>query len=345
MIHFDTTKAGASGHRSGLLRVSARLREELGDAVEDIRWPTWDREVRPGDWFFTTELFSETERPGIGVFLSSRPCRLAATFNDAIPLKHPHITWPRSVARHPGYLKLLARFDHIWAISETSRRELLGYWSWLGVERPPPVDILALGADFNTRPRVTHREKIPGRPRVLCLGILEPRKNQALLLDVCEALWADGLAFELHLVGRLNPHFGRPLVSRIRALQRRFPGLLHHYPKADDNSLARLYTTARVTAFPTIAEGCGLPVIESLWMGVPCICSDLPVLLENAAGGGCRPTRLNDRPAWMRAIREILTDDRLYARLVTEATSRQLPTWSAAAAALRAVLGTANPAS
>ena len=37
MIFFDATKTGGSGHRSGLMRVSARLAEELGPAARAVR--------------------------------------------------------------------------------------------------------------------------------------------------------------------------------------------------------------------------------------------------------------------------------------------------------------------
>ncbi|MCX6956078.1 MAG: hypothetical protein NTV51_28415, partial [Verrucomicrobia bacterium] len=126
MIFFDVTKAGGAGHRSGLMRVSARLADGLRDVATEVRWGAWDRaKAGPDDWFLTGELFSEEERPGFTEFLARPPCQLAAIFHDAIPLKHPHITWPQSVARHPGYLKLLARFDRVWAVSEASRDELV----------------------------------------------------------------------------------------------------------------------------------------------------------------------------------------------------------------------------
>jgi hypothetical protein len=146
MILFDVTKSGGAGHRSGLLRVSARLAEELGDAMRAVSWPSWDRTPGASDWFLTAELFSEEERAGIADFLAKRPGRTAAIFHDAIPLKLPHITWPQSVARHPGYMKLLAYFDRVWAVSAASRAELLGFWRWQGIENPPPVEVLALGA-------------------------------------------------------------------------------------------------------------------------------------------------------------------------------------------------------
>lgn len=339
MIYFDVTKAGGSGHRSGLMRVSARLADGLGEAATEVRWPDWDRtDVKADDWFLTAELFSEEARPGLTAFLAQPPCRTAAIFHDAIPLKHPHITWPQSVARHPGYMKLLARFHRVWAVSEASREELLGFWRWQGIERVPPVDVLVLGADFNGAPRVTKRVPGPG-PSLLCVGIVEPRKNQAFLLEVCEALWSEGLAFDLHLVGRVNPHFGPPIVARIKALQKRFRGLQFH-EAASDERVAQLYAQARATVFPTMAEGCGLPLLESLWMGVPCVCSDLPVLRENTAGGGCLPVALNDHAAWMAALRRVLAEDTLQAALTAEATTRPLSTWAGAAETLRSALAT-----
>jgi glycosyltransferase involved in cell wall biosynthesis len=162
-----------------------------------------------------------------------------------------------------------------------------------------------------------------------------------LVLDAAEALWAEGLTFELHLVGRVNPHFGRPLAARIKALRRQHGGL-HHHGAADDAVLAGLFARARATVFPTRAEGCGLPLIESLWRGVPCVASDLPVLRENAAGGGCVLVAPDDPVAWPVALRRVLTDDAVLAALVREATTRPLPTWREAAATLRAGLESAG---
>ncbi len=345
MIFFDVTKTGAAGHRSGLTRVSRRLRDGLGPRATEVGWPpVLPASLTPTDCYLTAELFSEEERPGLTAFLAARPCRTAAIFHDAIPLKHPHITWPQSVARHPGYMKLLARFDRVWAVSHASRDELVGFWRWQRLDQIPPVEVLSLGADCDAQPRAT-RNSISQfsnfksqRPALLCLGIIEPRKNQSFLLEVCAELWDQGLAFELHLVGRVNPHFGAPIVDRIKTLRRAHGARLHFHEAASDATVARLYTTARATVFPTIAEGCGLPLLESLWRGVPCVCSDLPVLRENADAGGCLPVAANDRAAWTSALRRILTEDTLHARLTAEAVKRPLPTWSAAAQTLAAAL-------
>ena len=263
---------------------------------------------------------------------SSDLCRLAAIFHDAIPLRFPHTTWPRSVARHPGYLKLLRGFDRVWAVSRASRDELAGYWDWIGPGVVPPVATLPLGADFDGAPRATGPG--PASRALVCTGILEPRKNQPFLVEVCAGLWRAGSEFELHLVGRVNPHFGAPVRDVIRRTERAFPGRLKYHEAAGDAELARLLASARATVFPTLAEGCGLPLLESLWRGVPCVCSDLPVLRENADGGGCVPVATDDAPAWQGALRRILDDDHHHADLVAAALRRPLPSWSDTARAL-----------
>jgi len=347
MIYFDVTKSGGALHRSGLTRVSARIREELGPRATAVIWNAGWREAAhgsaisftPTDWLLTPELFSEEERPGFWAFLQAPGCRVAAIFHDAIPLKFPHITWPQSVARHPEYMKMLARFDRVFAVSEASRSELIGFWKWQGGAVRAEVETLQLGADFlggkkEEAPRAVEASDVP---LLLSIGIIEPRKNQTLLADVAEVLIREGVSFELDLVGRVNPHFGRPIEGRLRQLASRYPCIRFH-TTADDALVAQLWGRARASVFPTLTEGCGLPLLESLGMGVPCLCSDLPVLRENGEGGGCEFVAPDDRVAWTAALRRILTDDAYAAQLRSAAAARVVPTWRQTAERLHARL-------
>ena len=345
MIYYDITKMGSAKHRSGLMRLTSRLMEELGSAVTSVSWDDRRRTFVSGprrepvhfaqaDWFFTVEMFCEAERPGISAFLQNPPCRLAAMFHDAIPIRFPHITWPQSVRRHPEYMKLLAGFERTWAISEQTRRDFTGFWRWQGASIRAQVDLISLGADFDGGNRVQRDPLItPGRPLLLCVGIVEPRKNQSFLIEVCEAMWREGLDFELHVVGRINPHFGKPIAAGMKSLQKREPRF-HFHPEAEDQELALLYANARAVAFPTIAEGCGLPLLEALWRGAPSVASDLPVLRENADGGGCLLAKVNDAADWRSKLTSVLNDSKENCRLQREAMARPLPRWTEAAETL-----------
>jgi glycosyltransferase involved in cell wall biosynthesis len=360
MIAFDVTKATAVRHHSGLQRVSNRLRSELaalapGETLE-VAWVARDRGWRrvggprgerwtpaAGDWWFTPELFSEEERPGLGAWLAARTVRTAAVYYDAIPLQHPAITWPHSVRRHPGYLKLLAGCDRVFAISAASRDELLEWWRWAGVAVRAVVEVLPLGADADSAPRTTDRVPRSGRPGILCLGILEPRKRQTLLVEACAPLWAEGLDFELHFVGRVNPHFGRAIERSLRAAARVNPRL-HWHGTLGDAALAALFDRVDLVAVPSLAEGNGLPVVEALWRGLPVVCSDRPALCEHARGGGCVVVSDDTAAGWTAALRSLVSDATVRAELTAAAGARPLPTWRAAAGELRRLLGAAGPA-
>lgn len=348
MIYYDVTKMqGARGH-SGLTRTSSRLLEELGDRVQTVAWgrdgfSLADASARPvsfraDDWLLTVELFSDAERPGWRDFVAARPCRLAGMFYDAIPLRFPHITWPQSVQRHPEYMKLLAGFDRVFAISREVARDLAGFWRWQGVEVRAEIIPVTLGADLDRRERVVTLS--PGGPRfrpgLLCVGIVEPRKNQLFLLGVCQSLWGEGLDFDLYVAGRVNPHFGTAMAAQLRQAGRREPRLRFR-ASPPDGELQRLYAAATAVVFPTLAEGNGLPILEAAWHGVPCVCSDLPVLRENTAGGGSLLARVNDAAHWREQLTAVLTDAGTRDRLRREATSRELPRWADTA---QRILGT-----
>ncbi len=366
MIYFDITKAGRARHHSGLQRVSSRLRAELGARVESVVWENaqWLRvsdrgPVRPtaADWIVTPELFSEAERPGWSSWLQAgwpARCRVVAIFHDAIPLKFPQWTWPQSVARHPEYLKMLASFDRVLAVSETSRLELTEFWKWQGVTPRSSVGRIELGADFvgsaippaNTPgagaspgmgdPRHellnTERPRLPTiaarvrKPRLVCIGIIEPRKNQSLLLDVAEQLIERGVRFEMDFVGRVNPHFGNPISYRLRRLAARYSEIRYH-GAATDEAVLELWRGARASLFPTLAEGCGLPLLESVARGVPCLASDLPVLRESGEAG-CVFIKTGDTNAWIESVERILTDDVWATELAIQASARPTVGWA-----------------
>jgi glycosyltransferase involved in cell wall biosynthesis len=326
VIFLDVTQASRSAHFSGLNRVSARLRSAGSDFVTPIRWREWSGELGPGDCLLTSELFSDEERPGIRAWLARRGGRAVAVFHDAIPLRHPGITWARSVGRHAAYVKLLAEFDDVLAVSADSARDLGELWRWQGVVPRARISVIALGADGLGTPRASLPATMPPR-NVVAVGILEPRKNQTVLLNAAERLWRRGRLFRLFVVGRVNPHFGGPIARHMAALARSYPGLVVHEARLDDARLAERLDGARCTAFPSLAEGCGLPVLESLWAGRPCLCGDVAAIRESASGGGCEVLPPHDVAAWEEALERMLFDDAHWRARTRESTERPLPRW------------------
>ncbi|MCH8474323.1 MAG: glycosyltransferase [Opitutales bacterium] len=354
MIFFDCTKVSKIRLSCGLSRVSEKLRHELtllaGEDLVEVYWDSRragirrlaDRstvEISAKDIFLTPELFDENERPGFAEFLRQTPARTVAIFHDAIPLRHPDISGAVSVARHPQYMKLLARFSTILTVSEASAVDLAEYWDWLRIGNPPEMHSLQLGADFTKRARVlpSHLPNWAERKQVLLLGTLEPRKNQMIALEVFSFLWKQSFDGELAIVGAVADHGGAEIRQRIKKLVKAdFP--ITYHGEVTDDELVEIYRESRCALLPSLAEGCGLPLLESLWMGVPVIANNLPSLQESASGGGCHLLDCQSADVLGEGLLGIWEDGSFWERLALEVEKRDLPTWEGTAKALYQIL-------
>ena len=284
------------------------------------------------------EVFSPAVATALPPLFAATQGARVALFHDAIALKYPELTPTKTVARFPAYLHELLAFDGIAAVSADSRDSLVDYWRWLGVRETPPVEAIPLGVDQRRAPMGATPK--PGEsPVVLCVGSLEGRKNHLALLDACELLWTRGARFELRLVGLAQPDTGRAAAAGVRALQAAGRRLRFDGPLGDDGVDAA-YAACTVTVYPSLIEGFGLPVLESLAHGKPCICSAQGALGESARGGGCIALDAVTAPNLAGAISRLLDTPGELAALSAAARARKLRTWSDYAHALAGWMGT-----
>lgn len=283
-----------------------------------------------GDALIVPELFStEVGRHLPALFTQVRGPRVAI-FHDAIGLKFPELTPPETVARLPLYLRELSRFDGVAAVSHDSAESLREFWRWAQVGPIPPVTCIPLGlepATVSPQPKGTS-------PTVLCVSTIEARKNHPALLDAAEALWREGLDFRLELVGLARPDTGSAALERIRRLTADRRPLVHHGP-VTEAELRAAYARCLFTVYPSVYEGFGLPVLESLRHGRPCLCSSGGALAETAAGGGVKLLAETDAPALAAALRDLLLDQGKVEALAAAARERRFRSWSEYAADLR----------
>jgi glycosyltransferase involved in cell wall biosynthesis len=172
-----------------------------------------------------------------------------------------------------------------------------------------------------------------GRRFVLCVGTIEPRKNITGLIEAWKGLdWSACPPAELVLVGRP----GWRMDSVVKALRN---GALRRYAirwleGVSDAGLESLYRNCLFTVYPSLAEGWGLPIGESLVHGKVCLTSNTTAMPE--VGGDFAVYMDPGQPDSLRcALQTLLTDDR--ERALREARIRhdfQPRSWSDFAADL-----------
>ena len=183
------------------------------------------------------------------------------------------------------------------------------------MEFPLPVEV---------PPPVGQTEAVDDVPLVMSVGSFEPRKSQLAVLHAAERLWREGHAFRLRFIGGggWRTQFDAEL-NRLAAAGRDVAVTV----RMTDEELWRTYRRARFSVFPSLHEGYGLPVAESLAYGTPALTTDYGSTAEIAAEGGALTVDPRDDDALVDAMRRLLTDDDLVAELEQAAGARPIRTW------------------
>jgi glycosyltransferase involved in cell wall biosynthesis len=242
----------------------------------------------------------QLNRPRVIERLKRQGVRFVCLVHDLIPIQLPEYVRPRAADRHLRRIDTVARLsDGIIVNSEATRASLAPY---LGQRRPPMV-VAQLGV--NPQPAAPDGAAA-GPPYFVCLGTLEPRKNHLLLLNIWRRLACEGAPPRLLLAGRRGweNENAWDMLDRCQA----FAGVVEQRRDMSDQAVRGALLGARALLFPSFAEGYGLPLAEALALGVPVLCSDLPVLREV---GGAVPEYLDplDGVGWMQAVQAYARPD------------------------------------
>jgi FkbM family methyltransferase len=249
--------------------------------------------------------------------------KIGFIFYDAIPIQRPEFV--DMASKHATYMQQLLLADVIWPISNWSAQDLIAYWQYqekADAVTMPVVNPLLLSGESSLRDRVT--SPTPGQPLILSVGTLEPRKNQVALIQAFEAYYQQhpDTDWELVLVGNLHPAVASFVNHAVQTIPK-----IRHLGHVSDEELDRLYQACAFTVFPSVSEGFGLPILESLWYGKPCICANFGSMAEIAEAGGCLTVDTRLLHLLSQAIEQLIENSALRQTLATQAITRPIRSW------------------
>ena len=211
--------------------------------------------------------------------------RYVQFFHDAVPVTVPETVHYDNMLGYTRALgQMLHQADAVCAVSHHAAGDLRMLAARLGLPCPP-IEVAYHGSPppFDDA-SVDNADLPPGLGEfVLCVGTIEPRKNHLYLFHVWRRLLGRGGRPTPKLVcagqyGWLNEDLQRYLQAT--------GNLGGHFvilPGVSDAQLRALYRHCRFTIYPSLYEGWGLPVTESLAAGRLCVTSNFSSMPE--AGG------------------------------------------------------------
>ena len=212
------------------------------------------------------------------------------TIHDLIPLRLPHTTLNERQAFLEMHREAVRRADHIVVVSETTRQDVIRILKVPEDRVTNTYQAVHLPA-YATRPEDVVRMELANtfnlewKNYFLHFGAVEPKKN---LGRIVEAYLASGINTPLVVVG------GRgwladdelALLNQYRRQGEFATERLRFYEYMSHPMLVSLIRGARATVFPSLYEGFGLPLLESMALSTAVLTStggSLPELAGSAA--------------------------------------------------------------
>lgn len=279
-------------------------------------------------WLLFTETVDEKHARIIRRYARNHNFGIAAIFYDAIPVMYPDQCVDSATKdNHGNYMAGLSECDVVVPISKYSAECLERFWGDSFIKGCPIVSNALPGEFGGYKREKIIREQHGKQIKILCVSTLEPRKNHKTLIQACLLIQEKHpeLDWSLTLVG--NRYAGAfDIADLVQDISKKNPRI-SWLGIVDDDTLHRLYQEATFTVYPSIVEGFGMPILESIWHGKPCICSHDGVMSELAEDGGCITTDVLNAQELSDTIYQLSTDKDLLVSLSNQAVSRKIKTW------------------
>ncbi len=209
--------------------------------------------------------------------LGKSDCKKVLTVHDFVYKRYPE-TMRKSVRwinNHIGEESILEA-DVVAVNSDFTQSELLHFHSSIARDK---IEVIPCGINCAVTPLCAN----PQRKGLLFVGSLEPRKNFGNLVKALEILDKKGIQVTLTMTG---PKGWKN--SSENSLLQNSPVAknIRHLGFVSDDELRNLYANSAAVIFPSVYEGFGLPVLESLNYKTPVLTTKGSVMEEIAGDCG-----------------------------------------------------------
>jgi glycosyltransferase involved in cell wall biosynthesis len=320
----------------------AAARDFLGMRSKRNRF---DQAAKPGDIIVT--LGASWGVPGYMQYIADAKrkygLKFAVLIHDLIPIEYESFVEERHAVQFRGWLQqAIAVADMVVTVSHHSRQALtkiagLSGWSLPQVEVVPP----GFGLNARLTADAGRKTNFPER-FVLLVSTIEARKNHRLLVRVWRRLMerhgSDAIP-TLIFAGQIG-WLVDDLLDELSA-SNYLDGKIVLMPNLSDAELRQAYSSCLFAVFPSLCEGWGLPVAESLQHGKFCVASNRTSIPE--VGGDLVDyfDPVDDDDALAKIERLLLDPDYLTAREARVRAEYRPRSW---AECVHALIGTLNEA-
>jgi glycosyltransferase involved in cell wall biosynthesis len=243
---------------------------------------------------------------------------IVVSVHDVSFLEHPEY-FERARARQLQWTvrRTVRRAARILTGSEFSRASILRAYGEVEEDKVVAVPNAAAPEfrplPFNAATAAVRKRFSISAPFVLCVGDLQPRKNQIGLIRAFARLLQAYPSLPHNLVLAGKDTWFSPRV-REAAQSSGISGRIQFIGFVSDPELLQLYNACEVFAFPSFYEGFGLPALEAMACGRAVVCSNTSALPEVVDGAALLfdPYAIDEIA---RAIADLLLDEELRLRM------------------------------
>jgi len=223
------------------------------------------------------------DQPGLQTLLDSQKAnvnfKVVQVVYDLIISLYPHLHHPTLFDSYTKQMfKMAQSSDLVLPISESSKNDLIQFCQQLNLPAPS-AKVIRLGDELDNVVAEKPDIEALSSKFVLCVGTIENRKNHSLLYNVYKLAAERGIDLpQLVIVG--GNGWLADDVRYLIANDASVKGKIVILSNISDSSLAWMYKNCLFTIYPSLYEGWGLPVAESLAYGKACVSSNISSMPE-----------------------------------------------------------------